>query len=223
MSKLFITHREVDFISDLTKEITKDVRGQSIFYFKVRRDLSDVHDVYEEATNKVFDPPVEIEAYVSWQPTEYKTNRYGSEGVSSIEVFIQSRDLLDREIKMAEGDYFSYGTVFFEITTITTEKQVFGQVDHSVGMKIIGKYARVGQIDVRPAGPLGEDIMDENGDRAVQKSFVQQRGKGSNRLGETGDKRALQDQGKLDKPEKIAEISKKGDSAGIGSSFYGDD
>ena len=47
MSRLFITHREIDFISDLTKEIMKDVRGQSIYLYKVRPELSNVHDVYD--------------------------------------------------------------------------------------------------------------------------------------------------------------------------------
>ena len=62
MSRLFITPREIDFIADVTKEITKDVIGDVIYYYKVREDVSNVHDVYEEAVDKVFDPPVEIDA-----------------------------------------------------------------------------------------------------------------------------------------------------------------
>ena len=52
MARLFITPREVDFISDLTKEINKDVIGQKIFYYKIREDLTNVHKVYEEAVDK---------------------------------------------------------------------------------------------------------------------------------------------------------------------------
>ena len=62
MARLFITPREIDFISDLTKEINKDVIGQKVYYYKIRADLTNVHEVYEEAVNKVFDPPVEVEA-----------------------------------------------------------------------------------------------------------------------------------------------------------------
>ena len=54
MPRLFITPREVDFISDITKELVKDVRGQKIFYYRVREDLTEVHDVYEEAPEKIF-------------------------------------------------------------------------------------------------------------------------------------------------------------------------
>ena len=39
----------MDFISDLTKEVTKDVIGQTIFYYKIREDVSEVHEIYEEA------------------------------------------------------------------------------------------------------------------------------------------------------------------------------
>ena len=87
MARLFITPREIDFISDLTKEVIKDVSGQKIYYYVVREDLSDVHDVYEEAPNKVFDPPVEIEARVDYQPEEIRTNKFGHEEFYTINVF----------------------------------------------------------------------------------------------------------------------------------------
>ena len=60
MARLFITPREIDFIADITKEITKDVIGDVIYYYKVREDVSEVHDIYEEAPEKVFDPPIEL-------------------------------------------------------------------------------------------------------------------------------------------------------------------
>ena len=56
MARLFITPKEIDFISDLTKEITKDIIGSKIYYYSVREDISNVHDIYEEAIDKVFDP-----------------------------------------------------------------------------------------------------------------------------------------------------------------------
>ena len=48
MSKLFITSRELDLISDLSKELIKDIVGQKVYYYRVREDLTDIHDVYEE-------------------------------------------------------------------------------------------------------------------------------------------------------------------------------
>ena len=221
MARLFITPREIDFISDLTKEINKDIIGQKIFYYKVRTDLTDIHEVYEEAMTKVFDPPVEIEARVDWDPSDVRTNKFGSETFKTIQAYIHYRDLLDRNLEAKEGDYLSYGNVFFEITSAIFTSLIFGQVEYKTGIKLACKQARKGQIDFKFHGPTDES--DTTSD-AIQKTFVQQRGKSVNREGETADKRALIEQGKIDlTEEKPVEVSARGDESNVGSSFYGDD
>jgi hypothetical protein len=219
MARLFVTSREVDLISDLTKEVIKDVAGQKVYYYRVREDLSDVHDVYEESPDKIFDPPVEIEARVEYLPEEVRTNRFGNEEFYTINVFFHERDLLDRDIEVRTGDYFSYGDTFFEITSAVIESNVYGQIEHAIGTKVTGKQARIGQIDTVPNGPTSESHGDED---SVQDTFVQQRGQEENRLGETGDRRELQEKGKLDKPlSGPQEVSTRADELGeIESSFY---
>lgn len=220
MARLFVTPREIDLISDLTKEVIKDVSGQKVYYYRVREDLTNIHDVYEEAPDKVFDSPVEIEARVEYAPEEFRTNKFGTEEYYSINVFFHERDLLDRNIEVRTGDYFSYGDTFFEITSAVVESNVYGQIEHSIGTKVTGKQARIGQIDLDPIGPTSERFADED---AVQETFVQQRGFEENKLGATEDKRQLQEDGKLDAPiSGPAEVSPEGDSEGISSSFYGD-
>jgi hypothetical protein len=215
VARLFITPREIDFISDLTKEITKDVIGQKIYYYKIREDLTEVHEVYEEAMEKIFDPPIEIEALVEWQPEELATNRFGSEEISTISIYLHARDLLDKDILIEEGDYFSYGTLFFEMTSIIGDKTMFGQVEHITGFKVTGKQAREGQVNLRPLGPLSESVDEPD---ALQQEFVQQRGREENKLGKTGDVRELQKNKKLEPSLSVSEIKKDG----INSSFYGD-
>tara|TARA_B100000242_G_C43037358_1_gene483692 strand:+ start:441 stop:1109 length:669 start_codon:yes stop_codon:yes gene_type:complete len=221
MARLFVTSREVDLISDLTKEVIKDVAGQKVYYYRVREDLSDVHDIYEESPSKIFDPPVEIEARVEYLPEEVRTNRFGNEEFYTINVFFHERDLLDREIEVRAGDYFSYGDTFFEITSAVIESNVYGQIEHAIGTKVTGKQARIGQIDTAPNGPTSENSSEED---AIQETFVQQRGQEENRLGETGDRRELQEKGKLDKPlSGPQEVSTRADELGeIESSFYGE-
>lgn len=223
MARLFITPREVDLISDLTKEVIKDVAGQKVYYYTVREDLSNVHDVYEESPEKIFDPPIEIEARVEYLPEEIRTNRFGGEEFYSINVFFHERDLLDRDIDVRTGDYFSYGDTFFEITSAVIESNVYGQIEHAIGVKVTGKQARVGQIDKTPHGPTSEQYTDPD---AVQETFVQQRGFEENSLGKTEDKRQLQEDGVLDAPlTGPKEVSKRSDDDVdlIKSSFYGDD
>ena len=212
MARLFITPREIDFIADITKEITKDVIGDVIYYYKVREDVSEVHDIYEEAVEKIFDPPVEIDARVQWNPKEIKTDRFGYEGIYTTEAYVHYRDMIDRGIKLEEGDYFSYGDNFFEITSILYDKTIFGQVEHISGYTIKGKQARKGQIFTKPLGPTEEIYSDPE---AIRDTFEQQRGDASK-----GDKRELVSQGKVDDTTHVKQQIKKDT---ISSSFYGDE
>ena len=219
MARLFITPREVDLISDLTKEIVKDVIGQKIYYYRVQEEYSNVHDVYEESPEKVFNPPIEIEARVEWSSPIRTTNNFGTEAIQKISVYIQYRDMIDRDIEIREGDYLSYGTNFFEIVTLEWDKLVFGLVEYTTGFTLSCTQARIGQIDKIPLGPTDEGLSDAD---AIQKTFVQQRGFEENKLGPTGDTRALIEQGKLDLPPKPApaEVSPEGDPRQIPSTFY---
>jgi hypothetical protein len=218
MARLFITPREIDFISDIAKEITKDVIGQKIYYYRVREDISDAHDVYEEAQNKVFDPPVEIDCRVDWQQREITTDRFGQESKYNIQIYVHFRDMIDRDIRLDEGDYFSYGDNFFEITSLKYDSVLFGQVEHVNGYVLAGKQARRGLINEKIHGPTEEFYTDPD---AEQENFVQQRGDAQNALGKTGDIRQLQKDGKIEKPITGPKTVKKSD--GISSSFYGDE
>ena len=207
----------MDFISDLTKEIHKDVIGQKIFYYSVREDLSEVHSVYEESTQKIFDPPVEIECRIDWEAQAFKTNKFGHEGLGTAKVYLHIRDLLDRGIKVQEGDFFSYGDTFYEVTSFMIDKKIFGQVEYSCGYIVNGKQARQGQISFKPLSPTEEKYSDPN---SVQEKFVQQRGFEKNEDGLTGDSRELRKQGILDQP--ISGPKKVDKTPNSKSKFYGD-
>ena len=212
MARLFITPREIDFIADINKEIVKDIIGDVVYYYKVREDVSEVHDIYFEAPEKVFNPPIEIDARVQWNPKEVRTDRLGVEGIYTPELYIHYRDMIDRGIKLVTGDYFSHGDNFFEITSVTYDKVIFGQVEHICGFIVKGKQARKGQIDVRPHGPTEEIYTEPD---AIKEEYTQQRGD-SNK----NDKRALVEQGKVDNATQVQQQVKKD---GVSSSFYGDD
>jgi len=217
MARLFITPREIDLISDITKEVMKDVIGQKIYYYRVREEFSNVHDVYEEAAEKIFDPPIEIDALIEWDSSKVSTNNFGTEKYQKITVYIQARDMIDKQIDIREGDYLSYSTNFFEIATVEYDQVIFGQIEYSTGWRLACTQARIGQIDKVPHGPLSEEY---SGADAVQETFVQQRGLKKNRLGPTYDTRALIEQGKLDPPDVPGEVSKRGTPKPLESTFY---
>jgi len=218
MARLFLTPREIDYINDISKELIKDVVGQKIYYYSVRPDVMDIHDVYEESLEKVFDPPVEIEARVDYKPEEVRINQFGIEEFYTIEIYLHYRDLLDRGIETKVGDYFSYDVTFFEVIQHQLDTSIYGQIEHVMGVKLTGRQARKGQISKDPHGPTFEHYTDPD---AVQETFVQQRGFDENKLGETGDLRSLQKKGVLTAPiSGPAEVSPEGDETEAGSSFY---
>ena len=218
MARLFLGQREADFFSDITKELIKDVAGQKLFYYTIREDLSDIHDVYEESLHKIFNPPVEIECMVEWQPSEVKTTQFGHEQIKTISAFLHGRDLIDRDIHIKQGDYVSYGEFFFEITSVIYDKLVYGQVEKIVSLKLNAKQARKEHIFKTALGPTNEGYLDQG---AVQNTFKQQRGQTES------DTRQLVKDGVLESPiSKPREVSPDGTVKsidGIGSSFYGDD
>ena len=221
MARLFITPREMNFINDIAKEVIKDVVGQKIFLFQISEIKSKVHDIYEESPDKVFETPIELDCLVKYNEQEIRTNRFGSEEYYTIEAYIQSRDLLDKGIEILEGDFFSYGSTFFEVIKAPLTQTIFGQIEHKRFITITGRQSRREQFLSKVFGPTSEEYTDSD---AVQNTFVQQRGFKNNRLGETADVRDLQKSGVLDAPiTGPKEVSPKGDSTNVGSSFYDED
>ena len=218
MSRLFITQKEIDFINDTAKELVKDVIGQKIYYYPISEAKSKVHDVYEESPEKIFDNPIEIDALVKYQAQEVRTNQFGSEESYNIECYIQSKDLFDKEIEILEGDFFSYGTVFFEVIKAPITNTIFGQIENKSFITVTGKQSRKRQFLSKVFGPKGIQYTEDD---AVQSKFAQQRGFASNSNGETEDVRDMVKNGVLEKPlTQPKEVNTKKSSR---SSFYDED
>ena len=220
MSRLFITPRELNFISDITKELLKDVVGQKIYYYPISELKTKTHGVYNEALQKVYDNPIAIDALVDNNfQTDTKIDKFGIDAQFKIEVFIQHRDLVDKGINVAIGDFFSFSDIFYEVTEKVFMRNIYGLPEHKDGVKLVAAKAREGLFDAPMVGPT--DISRPEAD-AVQTEFHQQRGEAFDQNGEpTGDKRDLVDVGVLDKPlTGPKEVSEKGDPQSVGSAFY---
>lgn len=222
MARLFITPRELDFFSDITKEVMKDVIAQVIYYFSISETKTHIDDLYNEAPEKIFENPIQLDALVEFEPQDVRTGLFGTEDYYSIKAWVHERDLLDKKIQLSIGDFFSYGSVFYEITAFKVDQTIYGQVEHKTGYLIEGKEARKSQFVSKVFGPTDERFSDQD---AVQTTYVQQRGKSTNRLGDTGDVRELQRQGVVDKPltgpHEVSDRGSRGSSADPG--FYGDE
>lgn len=223
MARLFITPREVNFISDITKEIIKDVIGQKIIYYPISEIKTKTHEIYNEALKKFFDNPIVLDAIVdnSFQ-IDTKISKFGVDAQYKIEVFIQHRDLVEKGISVNIGDFFSFGENFYEITERAFIGNIYGMPEHKDGIKLVGTKSRESLFSAPLIGPTDISYTDDD---AVQETFVQQRGQAIDEDGEaTGDVRDLVENGVLDPPlTGPKEVSPSGDLTGAGSSFYDED
>lgn len=225
MARLFITPRELDFISDITKEIIKDVNGQVIYYYPISDVKTRSHEVYNEAIEKIFDNPIAIDALVSANFQEdTKIGVFGPDAQYKLDVYVQYRDMVDKGIEISLGDFFSFSNLFYEITNVTVMQTIFGQAEHRQGVKISGTKVRESQFKAKFLGPTDIAFTDPD---AVQKTFVQQRGQSENSQGLTGDKRDLQLDGVLDAPltgpREVSERGAVADASHHSSAFYDED
>lgn len=195
MARLFITPKEQYFIADVTKELIKDVIGLKIYLYPVSEFRTLAHEVYREAMQKVFDHPIEIDAIIGDIQTSTIINSFSVENQYKIDVFVAWKDMVDRGIQLSIGDYFSHGDTFYEITELVYTRHIYGQPEWKDGLKLTGIKVRESQFKAVVIGPTDISHTDED---AVQTTYVQQRGREENMLGETGDKRDLVDQGILE-------------------------
>lgn len=199
MARLFVTERELNFIADITKELIKDIVGQKIYYYPISELKTKTHGIYNESVMKLFDNPIEIECLVDASAQQAtKIDKFGIDKQFAIEAFVQYRDLVDKGIQLAIGDFFSFDDLFYEVTDVIVEKNIFGLPEHKNGVKLIATRARESLFHSQLKGPT--DIANTDTD-AVQTEFEQQRGNATDSAGnETGDKRHLRENGVLEPP-----------------------
>jgi hypothetical protein len=145
MARKFITERELAFIDKINKELIQKVTGQEISYYAISLEKSRTHKIYNEAVEKVWDPPVKVNARVLWDNTQSAATSFGVDSKYSCEVYFHSLELKDRNVQPKEGDFVEFGEVFFEITSVTQPQIVFGQVNNRLEVKCVCVPAREGQ------------------------------------------------------------------------------
>jgi hypothetical protein len=217
VSRLFIGQREQNLISDITKELFRDVVGQKVYYYAISETKTRNHEIYNESSDKVWDAPVELPALVGSPERGVKSDIFGPEYLAKLEVFLHYRDLIDIGINVTVGDFIRWGDTVYEIANVTNLRNIYGHAESTDGYKLECVQARKGQIDPPQVGP--SDIAYSDPD-AVQKEFEQTRGNKEMNGEPTGDRRDLQENGVLEKPvtgpNRVVEDGPKG------SDFYGD-
>ena len=146
---LFAGKKERDLVKQVNDELIERVVGQQIVYYPISLEHTNFHSLYGEAIKKTFLPPIRVYALVEWQGHETSTTNYGVDKTATITVKFHKRRLLDdQDLYVREGDFVLYGEQYYEITMITWQRQLFGQIDHRFEIIASCTRAREGLFNV---------------------------------------------------------------------------
>lgn len=138
---LFLGEKERDLVKQVNDELLERVIGQQILYLPISVEYTNFHPLYGEAIDKCFLPPVRVYGLVEFDGIATTTENFGLDKSNSITVKFHERRLHeDQDLYVREGDYIQYGSHFYEIITLSEERQLFGQIDHK--FQIIAKCIR---------------------------------------------------------------------------------
>lgn len=146
---LFTGVKERDLVKQINDEVIERVIGQTIAYYPIDIETTRYHQVYGEAIEKTFLPPIAVKALVEYKGlnTEYSKN-IGLDKSQEIIVHFHKRRLTeDQNLFVREGDFVLYGDSHYEIVSLSEPKLLYGQVDHKLEISAKCVRAREGLFD----------------------------------------------------------------------------
>ena len=130
---LFTGKKEKDLVKQVTDEIVERVVKSEVVYYPISVKHSNFHDLYGEAIDKSFLPPVRISAYVEREQEQTSLNNYGLDKKSSIVIHFHKRRITeDQNLFVREGDFVLYGEHHYEIVALGQPRPLFGQIETQI-------------------------------------------------------------------------------------------
>lgn len=145
MARKFVLDREIAFINAINKELVQDVVGQEIHYYAILAEQTRANRLYSESVKKTWAAPVKINALVQYDNPETVTTGMGTDSRYEAEVYCHAKELEERNVSPREGDFVEFGSIFFEITSVTQPQLVFGQANNKIMTKLTCVPSREGQ------------------------------------------------------------------------------
>ena len=146
---LFFFKKERDLVKQVNDELVEKVIGQQILYYPIDMETTNFHELYGEAIEKTFLPPVRVYALVNFdeEGSSY-LDSVGIDDSSQITVHFHRRRLTeDQDLFVREGDFVLYGERYYEIVKTSSSRKLFGQVNNTFEISATCKRARKGLFD----------------------------------------------------------------------------
>ena len=146
---LFLGKKERDLVKQVNDELVEKVIGQQILYYPIDMETTNFHDLYGEAIEKTFLPPVRVYALVNFdEESSSYLDSVGIDSMSQITVHFHRRRLTeDQDLFVREGDFVLYGERYYEIVKTSSSRKLFGQVNQTFEISATCKRARKGLFD----------------------------------------------------------------------------
>jgi hypothetical protein len=146
---LFLGEKERDFVKQINDELIEKIIGQQILYYPIDLETTDFHELYGEAPEKTYLPPVRVYALVEFSgySTDYMEG-VGMDKTWEINIHFHKRRLEeDQDLYVREGDFVLYGDFYYEIVKLQEQQKLFGQVEHGFEISARCRRARKGLFD----------------------------------------------------------------------------
>ena len=118
-------------------------------YYSIDLKTTKFHELYGEAIEKTFLPPVRVYALVEF--TSYETEYMDSFGIDKtweVNVHFHKRRLEeDQDLYVREGDFILYNDYYYEVTKLSEPKLLFGQKNQEFEIQARCRRARRGLFD----------------------------------------------------------------------------
>ena len=142
---LFAGEKERNLVKQVNDELIERVIGQTVLYYPIDLERSEFHDLYGEAIEKTFLPPVRIHCLVEKNETTTSYTNYGVDKIINITVHFHKRRLTeDQNLFIREGDFLQYDGEFYEIADLGQPRYLFGQDPHKFQITATCRKAREG-------------------------------------------------------------------------------
>ena len=146
---LFLGKKERDLVKQVNDELIENIIGQQILYYPIDMQTTSFHDMYGEAIEKTYLPPIRIYALVKFDKEESSyLEGMGIDSDSVVTVNFHKRRLNeDQNMFVSEGDFILYGKIYYEIVKLLEPRKLFGQVNHTFEGSAVCQRARKGLFD----------------------------------------------------------------------------
>ena len=143
---LFLGKKERDLVKQINDELIEKIIGQQILYYSIDMKSTNFHELYGEAIEKTFLPPIRVYALIEY--TDFSTDYMDNIGIDKsweIMVHFHKRRLEeDQDLYVREGDFVLYNGSYYEIVKLTEPKLLFGQAGQDFEIAARRRRARRG-------------------------------------------------------------------------------